>query len=315
MNEQHEPWAFLNGDFVPQSRARLTLHDAGFVMGATVTDLCRTFHQQLYRFAEHLRRFMRSCQLAHIDLLPAAREMTDWAEKLLALNRDLLSPGDELALVMFATPGPIGFYLGEPGGLGDAAPTLGMHTFPLPWPRYERLVNQGASLWVPDIRQVPPACVDPHIKHRSRLPWWLADREIHAQHPGSQALLLDQAGHVTETASANFLAVRQRVVLSPPLANILEGISLGVVRELCRKLGIPFEERPLTLADCLAAEEAMLTCTSYCLAGVAQLQGQALAFPGPIFCRLLQAWNEEAGLDIRGQILAGIAQNTRPTPK
>ena len=217
---------------------------------------------------------------------------------MLAHNGRLLPAGQELALVLFATPGPIGFYLGEPGGVGDAPVTFGMHTFPLPWKRYRPLVQDGASLVVPGIRQIPSDIIDPHIKQRSRLHWWLADREARQREPGSIALLLDAAGQVTETASANFLVVRGGTVLSPRRASILEGISLNVVRELCGRLSIPFAEQSLTLDDCLHADEAMLTSTGYCLAGVSKLQGSPLRFPGPILTRLLHAWNEEVGLDI-----------------
>jgi branched-chain amino acid aminotransferase len=35
--------AWINGNFIPQSKAAITLHDAGFVMGATVTDMSRSF--------------------------------------------------------------------------------------------------------------------------------------------------------------------------------------------------------------------------------------------------------------------------------
>jgi branched-subunit amino acid aminotransferase/4-amino-4-deoxychorismate lyase len=51
------PLAYLNGDFRPQNEAQLPLHDAGFVWGATVTDLCRTFRHRLFRLADHLDRF------------------------------------------------------------------------------------------------------------------------------------------------------------------------------------------------------------------------------------------------------------------
>ena len=62
------PIAYLNGRFLTLTEAHLTLHDAGFVWGATVTDLCRTFRSQPYRLADHLRRFRRSCELAYVPL-------------------------------------------------------------------------------------------------------------------------------------------------------------------------------------------------------------------------------------------------------
>jgi branched-chain amino acid aminotransferase len=298
-----DPLVFLHGQFLPQSQAALTLHDAGFVMGATVTDLCRTFHQRLYRWPDHLARFTASCRSTSIDPPLGDREIAERAEELVRHNALLLPPGQELALVLFATPGPIGYYLGEEGGVGDGPVTFGMHTFPLPLARYRPWVERGAALVVPGVRQLPAACVDPHIKMRSRLHWWLADREAQRLEPGAVALLLDTAGALTETAGANVLLVQGGKVISPPRARILEGISLRVVMELCGTLGIPFEERPLALPDLASAEEMILASTAYCLVGVSRCQGAAVAWPGDVCRRLMRAWSEEVELDIHGQIL------------
>src|SRR5262249_20969254 len=157
----------------------------------------------------------------------------------------------------------IGYYTGAEGGPGDGPGTFGMYTFPLPFARYRRLYQEGAHLVIPSTRHVPAVCIDPRIKQRSRLHWWLADREAHLVEPGAAALLLNTEGHVTETAAANFLMVRKGAVLSPPRASVLGGISLDVVEELCRELGISFEERTLGIYDCLNADEAMLTSTPY----------------------------------------------------
>ena len=60
----NEPLAYLNDWFLPERLACLALNDAGFIWGATVTDLCRTFRRRPYRLADHLARFRRSCELA-----------------------------------------------------------------------------------------------------------------------------------------------------------------------------------------------------------------------------------------------------------
>jgi len=298
------PLAYLNGRLVPQSEAYLPLHDAGFVFGATVTDLCRTFHHRLFRLGDHLDRFRRSCRSARIAQPVSDEDLTRIAEALVGQNAGLLEPGQELALVLVATPGPIGYYAGLPGGPGDGPPTLALHTFPLPFARYGRLFREGAHLVVPSVRQVPADTVDPRIKQRSRLHWWLAEQEVHRSDPAAAALLLDAHGHVTETAAANFLIVRNGRVLSPPQHRILAGVSLRTVRELCAAQAIPFEERELTLHDCLCADEALLTCTSYCLAGVRRIDGIELSWPGPVTTTLSESWSRVVGLDYRAQILA-----------
>src|ERR1700722_12232028 len=115
-----EPLAYLDGHFIPANQAALPLHNAGFVMGATVTDLCRTVRHELYRWADHLVRFGRSCQAVRIEPAVAANEMARLAHELVAHNVSFLQPEEDLALVLFATPGPIGYYAGLEGGVGDA---------------------------------------------------------------------------------------------------------------------------------------------------------------------------------------------------
>lgn len=298
-----EPLAYLQGRYLLQSQATLSLNDAGFVQGVTITDLCRTFRQQLFRWPEHLARFRHSCRLAYLKVDHTDQQLHEIAQHLLQHNAALLNPDHELALVLFATPGPIGYYLGQPGGAGSGRPTFGMHTFPLPFDRYRRIFQEGARLVVPHVRSVPAACVDPAIKQRSRLHWWLADQEVRKIDPQAWALLADHEGLLTETAAANFLLVEQGTVLSPPRSSILPGVSLAVVEELCISLGIPFQERPLKLTECLRADEVMLTGTVFSLAGVRRVNEMEFHWPGPICQKLLAAWSELAGLDIAGQFV------------
>jgi branched-subunit amino acid aminotransferase/4-amino-4-deoxychorismate lyase len=295
------PLAYLNGRFLDQHEARLPLNDAGFIWGATVTDLCRTFRHRPFRLGDHLARFRNSCRLARVPLQAADEELTRIAEHLIAHNAALLRPGDDLALVMFATPGPIGYYLGE---TGQGPPTLGLHTFLLPFDRYRRLFQDGARLVIPSVRHLPEVCVDPRIKQRSRLFWWLAEQEAHDREPAASALLLDTSDHVTETAAANLLLVKEGRVLSPRRQQILNGISLRTVEELCSELAISFAEADLTRDDCHSADEAMLANTAYCLAPVRRIDDTELPCPGPVFERLLAAWSARVGVDIRGQVLA-----------
>jgi branched-chain amino acid aminotransferase len=299
-----EPLAFLNGSLVPQSQAHLALNDGGFIFGATVTDLCRTFRHRLYRWGEHLARFRRSCHAAYLDVPISEDEITRRAEELVAHNATLLDASHDLALVLFATPGPVGFYLGEATAPGDR-PTFGMHTFPLPFARYRPWIEQGVALVTPSVRQVPAASVPPRIKQRSRMHCWLAEQEVRRIQPGAQALLLDADGCVTETASANFLLVHAATIISPPRDTVLDGVSLRATTELCARLGIPVEYRKISLEECYAAGEALLTCTSYCLAGVRQLNQNAIPWPGPMLRCLLEAWKLEVEVDIHHQIMAG----------
>src|SRR5438876_515682 len=87
-----QPLAYRDGRLLPRSEARLPLHDAGFVMGATVTDLCRTVRHRLYRWDDHFARFCRSCRSARIYPTLPLDELARLAHDLTAHNAGLLRP-------------------------------------------------------------------------------------------------------------------------------------------------------------------------------------------------------------------------------
>src|SRR3954470_25086518 len=91
-----EPLAYLNGRFLPASQLTLPAHDAGFVFGATATDLVRTFRHRPFRLADHLARFRRSCEVCRIPQPVPDDELVSLAEELIAPNGQLLSPPSPL---------------------------------------------------------------------------------------------------------------------------------------------------------------------------------------------------------------------------
>jgi branched-chain amino acid aminotransferase len=299
------PLAYLNGRFLTFREAALPLHDAGFVSGATVVDNARTFRHKLFRWPDHLARFRRDCAACYVPLSATDASLTAAAVELVAHNARLLPPGGELQLVTFATPGRLGFYLGEEGN-GPA--TLGLVTYPLPFARYRRFFTEGVPLVVVGAHGVGDQTVlPPTVKHRSRMFWHVADQKARAMggNPSALGITTDgTAGSYTETSAGNFLAVVEGVVTSPPRATVLDGISLRVTEELCRTLNIPFAEAPLPACRSGAYSEMMLTGTGFCCAGVSGLfDGRALPcrWPGPVFRELLAAWNDLVGLDVAKQ--------------
>ena len=101
-----QPIAYLNGQFLPADRAMLPVYDAGFALGATITEQLRTFGGKLFRIEQHMQRLERS--LAVCGLTPEIEigEFASIAGKLVEHNHRLLEPGDDLGLAIFVTPGP-----------------------------------------------------------------------------------------------------------------------------------------------------------------------------------------------------------------
>jgi branched-subunit amino acid aminotransferase/4-amino-4-deoxychorismate lyase len=138
--------------------------------------------------------------------------------------------------------------------------------------------------------------------------YYLADRAAAASDPQARALLLDSRGFVAEATTANVLIYREgEGLISPPLTNILHGITLLATLELARRLGIPAVERELTIDDVASADEVLLTSTTICILPVTRLNGRPIGsgLPGVVFSRLLAAWSEMVGVDIAAQATNG----------
>jgi branched-chain amino acid aminotransferase len=301
-----EPVVYLRGGFVPASQAHVSIYDFGIVMGATVTDLIRTFQKKPYRLEDHVRRFYESCKYARIRPPVSFAETVGITRELVERNAALLPEGGELAVVYFLTPGENLVYAGSAAAPGTAMqPTFCIHSFPLPFGLFQRFFTDGIHLVTPSIRHVPAQCLDPKMKHRSRLHWWLAEQEARLADPLAMPILLNLEGNLTETSGSNVLLVKNGRVLSPPPNDILLGISRRTIIELCTRLGIEFQERDLQVHDAVNADEIFVATTPYCMAPVTKFNGLALGNgqAGPVFGRLLAAWSADVGVDIRSQIM------------
>jgi branched-subunit amino acid aminotransferase/4-amino-4-deoxychorismate lyase len=301
----NEPLVYLSGRLLPASAAHLAIYDAGIVLGATVTEMTRTFRGKLFRLGDHLDRLFRSLRYVRVDIGLTKQELASISEELVAHNARLLDDGDELGLIHFVTPGEYKAYAGSAGAAPRLTPTVCLHTFPLPFELWATKAQTGAHVVTPSIRHVPPQCYDPKVKYRSRMHYYLADKEAQLADADAVALLLDLDGNVTETSGANFLLVERGTIVSPTLRNTLPGISRATVIELAAELGIPFVERDLQVFSVMNADEAFLASTPYCLLPVTRINGVQIGDgkPGPIMNRLLAGWSERVGLDIGAQIL------------
>lgn len=296
MSARSTPLAYLNGRYLAVDQAAIPIWDRGVVQAATVTEMIRTFRGVPFRLAEHLSRLRNSLSYLGVSLAESDEKLCEIISQLIASNRP---PGsNDLGIVLFATPGAIPMYAGDTQH--TSGPTLCVHTFPLPVQGWAAKYSNGQSLIVPSIRQVSREILDPQVKYRSRLHWYLADREAHQIDPAAVALLQDEYGHLTETNSGNFLIVTNGKIQTPRSCDTLSGISQAFVQELANALSIPYEETNITLPEALRADEAFTTSTSYCLWPVTRINQQSIGTgtPGPITQALTQAWSRAVGFDI-----------------
>lgn len=306
-----QPIAWINGEYKPIFVATLHVFDKGLVHGAAVTEMLRTFRHQPFRVEAHLDRLFAGIDALGFEVFVTKSELKAILKTVVEHNAALNPAAHDLGIIVFATAGTNLTYVGLAGERAECS--VCVHTFPLPFELWAEKITNGQKLVIPQVRAIPPECIDPRIKHRSRLHWVLADEEVKRKTPGASALVLDLQGRITETSSGNFFAVMDGEILTPASERCLSGISQAVVKELAEKLQIPYRPADLVPHDLRNASEAFTSSTPYCLLPVADVDEMTFKeTSGPIYRKLVAAWNGLIGVDIIGQIQQGARERQKP---
>ncbi len=294
--------AWVDGSFIPRHSLSLPVGDAGFVLGATVTEQLRTFRGRLFMADAHQERLRESLQIVGIEPGQPLAAVFAAAAELAARNHAVGPHDDDLGLVIFVTPGDQPSQHGGRGGI----PRTVIHTFPLAFRLWSDAYERGVPLRSVSVKQVPDACWPVQAKVRSRLHYFLADREAHAAEPGARAVVCHVDGRVSETSTANIAIVRGDTIHVPPAADALAGVSLRCAQRLAESLGLAWKPRSLTEADLADADEILLTSTPNCIIPATRFDGRFVGAgrPGTIYRSLLAAWSSLVGFDIAAQARA-----------
>jgi len=103
---------------------------------------------------------------------------------------------------------------------------------------------------------------------------------------GAAETVMFRDGFLSEGAAANVWVVKGGKVMGPPRDNlVLEGIRYGLIEQLCREAGVPFELRRIARDEVLSADELLLSSATKEVLPVTQLDGRPVGKgrPGPIY--------------------------------
>lgn len=289
---------YLNGEFVPESQAVISVRDRGFVYGDAVFDTTRTFGGRIFKLSEHLDRFFNSLRYLRMPPPLTKQQFADITMQVLEANLPLLEEGGDYWVTQRVTRG-------APGG----SPTVIVECVPLPFAQRAAYYRDGMPVIVPSVRRTPPDAMSPRAKMHNYINLVLATQEVEAQNPDAWPILLDMNGNLCEGPGANIFLVKDGEVLTPREQYVLAGISRETAIDLAHELGVPLREADLDLYDAYTADEAFITSTSFCIVPVSSFNGSAIGsggVPGPITDRLTKAYSGLVGVDIAAQYLARL---------
>jgi D-alanine transaminase len=273
---------YVNGDYVPEQAATVSVFDRGFLFADAVYEVTSVLDGGLLDFPAHLRRLRRS--LAELEMPAPASD-----DELTAIHRELVARNavTEGMVYMQVTRGAADRDFAWPP---DPRPTLVAFTQARPLEDTEAARTGIRVVTLPDIRWKRR-----DIKTVQLLAPSLC--KMMARKAGRDDAWLVEDGHVTEGTSSNaWIVTRDRTIVTRDLSTaILHGITRAAVLAAAREAQMRVEERAFTVAEAQAAAEAFITAASAYVTPVVEIDGVTIGDgrPGPLTRRLRELYLAE----------------------
>ncbi|EAR50777.1 Aminotransferase class IV, putative D-alanine aminotransferase [Oceanicola granulosus HTCC2516] len=276
---------YVNGQFVPEGEAKVSVFDRGFLFADGVYEVTSVLGGKLIDFAGHAARLRRSLGELEMRMPVEEDELLDIHRELVRINeidegmvylqvtrgaaadRDFAYPGEEVepTLVLFTQSKP---------GLADSpAARAGIKVISIPDARWGRRDIKTVQLLYPSMGKMM------------------------AKAAGADDAWMVEDGAVTEGTSNNAYIVKDGTIVTRQLGTeILHGITRAAVLRFAREAQMKVEERAFTIEEAQAADEAFITSASTFVLPVVEIDGTAIGAgaPGPVAKRLREIYLEES---------------------
>lgn len=275
---------YLNGAYLPEAEAKVSIFDRGFVMADGVYEVTSVLDGKLLDFDGHMQRLERSLSelgmgnpLSSQDYLVAHRQLlklNDITEGMVYLQVTRGNPGDrDFHFPPEGTPQTVVMFTqSKPGLAQDPQARLGIRVISLPDLRWQRRDIKTVQLLYPSLAK------------------------MQAKSQGADDAWLVEDGLVTEGTSNNTYIVKDGCIITRALSHeILHGITRSALLRFAREAQMQIVERSFTIEEAQSADEAFYTSASAFVMPVVSIDGLKLGNgrPGPIAQRLREIYIEE----------------------
>ncbi len=277
---------FLNGRWVPEERAVISVFDRSFLYGDGLFETIRIYQGRPFRWSQHGERLGRGAKFLKLNLPFTLVELEAHAQELIRRNQ---MPESILRINLSRGVGTRGYSTRQAN-----RPNLVMSLHPAPPldpanPPQWRLMTSSLRVPIRDLAANHKTC--------NKLTQILARAEAEAA-GADEALLLNTDGKVAEAASGNLFWMERGTVCTTPLAGgVLAGITRALVLELCPSLGLRVVEKTIFPKALAKTEGSFLTLTSLGIVELVRLDGHTLRRSGWVD-QLRDAYRRQVEIEI-----------------
>ncbi|MCQ8846976.1 D-amino acid aminotransferase [Alteromonas stellipolaris] len=262
--------AFLNGEFMPLSEAKISPMDRGFLFGDGIYEVIPTYHGKAVGMTGHLSRMRDGLAAISITNPYSAQQWQQNLDGLIDANASHFPSGN------------IGVYF----HISRGTDTKRYHAYPQNITPtvfgFAFEIAPAQPLEAANVKRFKVALEEDkrwqrcHIKSTS-----LLGNVMHFQagvDSGVQETILHNSdGIITEASSCNVFMVKDNAIFTPPLDNqLLPGITRQIALEAFKRAGLGVEEKWFTKEDLFNADEVWLTSSSKEIAPVVEVDGKTI---------------------------------------
>ena len=287
------PMLYINGEFVTEPDAKISVYNGGWLHGAGLFETMRAENGKVFRLESHIGRLRRSAETL---LSPIPREELPDHDSLADLLRRNALRSARIRLTVTAGSMRDG---GDPQRKNlivcAAASALGGYD--------AKLYEDGVGVLIARYQQSP---TDPLAGHKTTayLARLIALRDAHAG-KCAEALWFTTENRLAEGSISNVFIVRDGVIATPPLDTpVLPGIARAIVLEtLAPRAELKTDERIITIDDLLDADEVFLTNSIMQVLPVVRIEKREIGEGrvGPVAKRLFEAYRDLVKKECAGE--------------
>ena len=264
---------YVNGDYLPASKAMIPVEDLSVLRGYAVCDVMRTHNKKPYLLYDHIKRLILSATGIGLDL--------PWSESdivhiiLTTLKKNTFNAEVNIRTIITGGSSPDFFY--PQGNPRLIVMITDLNPMPAEWYlNGVKVITRQMEKTLPD------------VKITAYIPAVMALKEAKKQ-GCIEALYINRKNQVLEGTTSNLFAVINDTLVTPA-KGILKGITRQAVLMLARNI-CPVKEEAIRLEDLLGAQEVFISGTSKGVVPVIQINETIIGngCPGPNTRKIMAA--------------------------
>jgi len=279
---------FINGKFISESKAKISIYDTGFMYGDGIFETLRGYKGKPFKFGEHLDRLFSSLKQLRYNPYFDREYLKSVVCELLSRNKLLKTCAYIKIIITRNRYGENFIY--DP----QIKPNLIIIAKKLdPYP--DEYYKKGIKIATSDLKR---SAIGGELYRFKLLNYFenVYTRNEAYRRQSSEGIFLTRDRLILEGSMSNIFYVKNYTVITPPLTqNILPGITRQVVIDLCRKNNIKISERRVQYFDIIKADEIFLTNSVMEIMPVKEIDIHKIEStePGPVTSRLQEMYKKE----------------------